>query len=216
MLEDLSGVISLILISLNYVFRKATGRRNAASLPTNSQINTSNQEETTNPHHVNTPSALHPPPVPSLPSSPAPQETSSQIIPAVPPKQATPSPISQFPPTPPQHRESVPVISARRIEYSTSLRSPSEGTPNTQRPERPRLARSTSTKEVIKNYIKKETATFFGVAEDSEEQQKQIWLDRRKRLASRAYGELKEQYSVPYGRTLRPRTYGGGKLLIAS
>lgn len=51
--------------------------------------------------------------------------------------------------------------------------------------ERPVFARSTSRKEAIKNYIKKETATFFGVDEESEEGQLQKWRDRRKRLASR-------------------------------
>lgn len=51
--------------------------------------------------------------------------------------------------------------------------------------ERPRFARSTSRKEVIKNFIKRETANFFGVDEENESEQQQRWLDRRKRLASR-------------------------------
>ncbi|XP_045477432.1 inactive rhomboid protein 1 isoform X2 [Harmonia axyridis] len=61
-------------------------------------------------------------------------------------------------------------------------------------PNRPTLERSVSKKEMIKNYIKKETATFFGVGEDNEAEQHNLWLDRRKRMASRAYGPLKEEY----------------------
>lgn len=62
--------------------------------------------------------------------------------------------------------------------------------------ERPRFARSTSRKEVIKNFIKRETANFFGVDEENESEQQQRWLDRRKRLASRKYGPLKEDYQI--------------------
>jgi hypothetical protein len=35
---------------------------------------------------------------------------------------------------------------------------------------------------------------FFGVDETSEEEQHARWLDRRKRLAARRYGSLKEEY----------------------
>lgn len=83
-----------------------------------------------------------------------------------------------------------------------------------QQHHRPRFTRSQSTKEVIKNYIKKETANFFGVSLETEEEQAQVWRERRLRLASRAYGELKDEYTVPYGRqTRRPRTFGGGTYL---
>ncbi|XP_022903463.2 inactive rhomboid protein 1 isoform X1 [Onthophagus taurus] len=68
-----------------------------------------------------------------------------------------------------------------RVNYSQSER-------------RPRIVRSTSRKEVIRNFIKKETANFFGVDEENENEQQQRWLDRRKRLASRTYGPLKEDY----------------------
>ncbi|XP_044758654.1 inactive rhomboid protein 1 [Coccinella septempunctata] len=73
---------------------------------------------------------------------------------------------------------------SRGVNYSQSERIPN----------RPALERSVSKKEMIKNYIKKETATFFGVGEDNEAEQHNIWLDRRKRMASRAYGPLKEEY----------------------
>jgi hypothetical protein len=47
------------------------------------------------------------------------------------------------------------------------------------------------------SYIRRETAVFFGVEESSEEKQQAIWLDRRKRLAVRKYGSLKEEYLSP-------------------
>jgi len=54
--------------------------------------------------------------------------------------------------------------------------------------------RSTSKKEAIKNFIKRETSMFFGLDEEFEEIEKLKWLDRRKRLAARKYGELKNEY----------------------
>lgn len=63
----------------------------------------------------------------------------------------------------------------RPIGYSQSERIPN----------RPPLNRSVSRKEFIKNYIKKETANFFGVDEENENEQQMRWLDRRKRMACR-------------------------------
>lgn len=40
------------------------------------------------------------------------------------------------------------------------------------------------------SYIKRETATFFGVDEETESLERQRWLDRRRRMASRKYGAL--------------------------
>ncbi|XP_050058625.1 inactive rhomboid protein 1 isoform X1 [Aphis gossypii] len=54
--------------------------------------------------------------------------------------------------------------------------------------------RSTSKTEAVKNFIKRETAMFFGLDEEFEETEKLKWLDRRKRLATRKYGELKNEY----------------------
>ncbi|KAG5865146.1 hypothetical protein JTB14_004984 [Gonioctena quinquepunctata] len=65
----------------------------------------------------------------------------------------------------------------RPIAYSQSERIPNR--------ERPPLNRSMSKKEIIKNYIRKETANFFGVDEENENQQQLRWLDRRKRMACR-------------------------------
>jgi hypothetical protein len=56
----------------------------------------------------------------------------------------------------------------------------------------------------VLSYIKRETAVFFGVEESSEEEQQARWLDRRKRLAIRKYGSLKEEYLSP-ATSPRPR-----------
>ncbi|XP_011502728.1 PREDICTED: uncharacterized protein LOC105366102 [Ceratosolen solmsi marchali] len=63
--------------------------------------------------------------------------------------------------------------------------------------QRSRLYRNQSRTEAIKNYIKRETATFFGVNEESEAVEKQKWLDRRRRMALRKYGTLLPQYRPP-------------------
>ncbi|XP_058809114.1 inactive rhomboid protein 1 isoform X2 [Phymastichus coffea] len=60
-----------------------------------------------------------------------------------------------------------------------------------------KLRRSQSRTEAIKNYIKRETATFFGVDEETEASEKQKWLDRRRRMASRKYGALLPEYRAP-------------------
>lgn len=44
------------------------------------------------------------------------------------------------------------------------------------------------------SFIKRETAMFFGLDEEYEDTEKLKWLDRRKRLATRKYGELRNEY----------------------
>lgn len=78
----------------------------------------------------------------------------------------------------------------KRVNYSQSERVPNR--------DRPPLNRSTSKKEMIKNYIKKETANFFGVDEENEDEEQKRWLDRRKRMASRTMGPLKDEYALTY------------------
>ncbi|XP_011699179.1 PREDICTED: inactive rhomboid protein 1 [Wasmannia auropunctata] len=63
--------------------------------------------------------------------------------------------------------------------------------------QRPRLRRNQSRTEAIRNYIKRETAQFFGVDEESEASEKQRWLDRRRRMASRKYGALVPEHRPP-------------------
>lgn len=59
--------------------------------------------------------------------------------------------------------------------------------PVTRRP----VTRGYSTKDQIKNYVKRETALFFGVEENQQEEQSQLWHQRRLRLAERRYGPLR-------------------------
>ncbi|XP_025157717.1 uncharacterized protein LOC105191272 [Harpegnathos saltator] len=63
--------------------------------------------------------------------------------------------------------------------------------------QRPRLRRNLSRTEAIRNYIRRETAQFFGVDEESEALEKQRWLDRRRRMASRKYGALVPEHRPP-------------------
>lgn len=44
--------------------------------------------------------------------------------------------------------------------------------------------------------IRKETAVFFGVEESKDEEEQARWLDRRKRLAARRYGSLKDESQI--------------------
>ncbi|XP_034942299.1 inactive rhomboid protein 1 isoform X2 [Chelonus insularis] len=79
---------------------------------------------------------------------------------------------------------SAPATSRPGVQVNTSIStSASTG-------QRPKLKRNISRTETIRNYIKKETAKFFGVDEETEAAEKQRWLDRRRRFASRMYGEL--------------------------
>lgn len=55
---------------------------------------------------------------------------------------------------------------------------------------RPKLSRS----ETLKRYVRKNTASFFGLDEESAPESCQRWTLRRKRLLSRRYGEIKDQY----------------------
>ncbi|KAH8037076.1 hypothetical protein HPB51_008500 [Rhipicephalus microplus] len=52
---------------------------------------------------------------------------------------------------------------------------------------RPKLSRS----ETIKRYVRKNTASFFGLDEESAPESCQRWTLRRKRLLSKRYGEIK-------------------------
>ncbi|GFG40974.1 hypothetical protein Cfor_02952, partial [Coptotermes formosanus] len=62
---------------------------------------------------------------------------------------------------------------------------------------RPALGRSLSKTEAFRNLVRRETAVFFGVEESKEEEQQARWLDRRKRLAARRYGSLKDECLYP-------------------
>lgn len=136
-------------------------------------------------------------PSPSTAQSPSPTipvaEVEEQPPPAAEPAPIVkPTPVVQraisLPAPPPSERyQQEPTI--RRIDYSQSERIPNR--------ERPKFARSASRKEAIKNFIKKETANFFGVDEDTEVDQQLRWLDRRKRLASRYVSQTFTSQYIP-------------------
>lgn len=136
----------------------------------------------------------------------APQQQQQQPSQPSPPQQRTTTPVPEDASTsepkqsePPELRHpqhSPPSVKAPPVQRAVSL--PATSLPERSRiqnrlgytqserlPNRPPLNRSFSRKEMIKNYIKKETATFFGVDEESEEKQQRRWLDRRIRMASR-------------------------------
>ncbi|CAH1154376.1 unnamed protein product [Phaedon cochleariae] len=85
---------------------------------------------------------------------------------------------------------------ARPLAYSQSER---VGGARGVASEVPPLERSVSRRgEAIKRYIRKETANFFGVGEEEESGEQQLrWLDRRKRMACRTMGPLKDEYCTP-------------------
>ncbi|XP_043485028.1 inactive rhomboid protein 1 isoform X3 [Leptopilina heterotoma] len=63
--------------------------------------------------------------------------------------------------------------------------------------QRSRLRRNPSRTDAIRNYIKRETAIFFGIDEESENSERQRWLDRRRRMATRRYGPLLPEHKPP-------------------
>ncbi|XP_051156675.1 inactive rhomboid protein 1 isoform X2 [Leptopilina boulardi] len=63
--------------------------------------------------------------------------------------------------------------------------------------QRSRLRRNPSRTDVIRNYIKRETAIFFGIDEESENSERQRWLERRRRMACRRYGPLLPEHKPP-------------------
>ncbi|RXG72692.1 Inactive rhomboid protein 1 [Armadillidium vulgare] len=54
------------------------------------------------------------------------------------------------------------------------------------------LSRTMSRKEQLKKFMKKEAKEFFGLDDESESKQKSKWEDKRRRLASRKYGPLRD------------------------
>ncbi|XP_049772143.1 inactive rhomboid protein 1 [Schistocerca cancellata] len=59
-----------------------------------------------------------------------------------------------------------------------------------------RLEPPLSRTEIVKQFIKRETAVFFGVEESVEEEQRLRWLERRKRLAARKWGQLRPEFAA--------------------
>lgn len=104
-------------------------------------------------------------------------------------------PLDTTPARSPSGHQSVGVTLERSISAPASSQHSVGARPQEQG--RPTLGRSQSKTEVLKNLIRKETAVFFGVEESKEDEQKARWLDRRKRLAARQYGCVKDEYLCP-------------------
>ncbi|KAK8395160.1 hypothetical protein O3P69_006125 [Scylla paramamosain] len=121
---------------------------------------------------------------PSLPSAAVRQHGQPQAHP--PPNQHQ----HQF--SPPAHPQSM--SSANTMTTSTTTTTATSAAPK----QPPTLSRSLSRKEQVKAYVKKETKEFFGLDETSEDNQRQRWQDKRKRLASRKYGQLKDQTNTTH------------------
>lgn len=90
-----------------------------------------------------------------------------------------------------QHRVPPP---AAAMSMSTSTTAADPNSTSTS-PPRPRLERSETRTELVKRFIRRETAVFFGVEESVEDEQRTRWLERRKRLASRKWGQLRAEFS---------------------
>ncbi|XP_066588162.1 inactive rhomboid protein 1 isoform X3 [Prorops nasuta] len=82
-----------------------------------------------------------------------------------------------------------PVIQSTPSTASTSATTPTART---------KFKRTTSRTEAVRKYIVKETAKFFGVDEETEEEEMERWLNRRRRMAIRQFGGLVPEHRPPY------------------
>uniref|UniRef100_A0A0P5Q7N8 Rhomboid 5 (RHBDF2), mRNA protein n=1 Tax=Daphnia magna TaxID=35525 RepID=A0A0P5Q7N8_9CRUS len=73
------------------------------------------------------------------------------------------------------------------------------------------LSRSLSRTEAVKEYFKQSAATFFGLDESKESELRQRWEDRRRRLAERRCGTLRESCSHDEGLESRDLVDGHGR-----
>lgn len=66
---------------------------------------------------------------------------------------------------------------------------PPEPTPPPAQEDDVRLRRAHTV--AVRDYLKRETQTFFGVQRDNEREQRRLWYERRRRHAARALGDLR-------------------------
>ncbi|KAK4293054.1 hypothetical protein Pmani_034216 [Petrolisthes manimaculis] len=85
-----------------------------------------------------------------------------------------------------------PPLSQNVVPPPQAVPSNTQPPTSTAKPRLPSSATTLTRKEQVKAYVKKETHEFFGLCETSEEDQRQRWQSKRKRLASRKYGQLKD------------------------
>ncbi|XP_055544452.1 inactive rhomboid protein 1-like [Wyeomyia smithii] len=145
---------------------------------------------------------LQQPPAPQQPMQPPP------AVQSVPPQQLIPQQVPQMQLQSAQSA-SPPLVSASPASVSlpgpsmSAQHSPpvSESPASTLqrnaqlifRPSAPSISR----KQRVKEYMKHETAKFFGVDDLNEEYERHKWEDRQKRFAYRRFGQLKDEYDFP-------------------
>ncbi|XP_064071946.1 inactive rhomboid protein 1 isoform X2 [Vanessa tameamea] len=96
--------------------------------------------------------------------------------------QSSPGPAATAPPLPPP-------ASPPRIVSAPVPQPPPEPIPQPAHEDGVRLRRAHTV--AVRDYLKRETQTFFGVQRDNETEQRRLWYERRRRHAARALGDLR-------------------------
>ncbi|XP_037093859.1 inactive rhomboid protein 2-like [Pollicipes pollicipes] len=77
----------------------------------------------------------------------------------------------------------------------------------------PPLQHQTSRVDRVKSYMKRGTKQFFGLDEECDDENQCRWLERRRRLAAKAYGRLKDDPSDALPQVVDPYGVRGGRQL---
>ncbi|XP_045529091.1 inactive rhomboid protein 2 isoform X1 [Pieris brassicae] len=97
--------------------------------------------------------------------------------------QNSPGPAASAPPLP------APASPPRIVSVPPVPQLPSEQNPPPAQEDGVRLRRAHTV--AVRNYLKRETQTFFGVQKDNEREQRRLWHERRRRHAARTLGDLR-------------------------
>ncbi|XP_058823262.1 inactive rhomboid protein 1-like [Topomyia yanbarensis] len=137
---------------------------------------------------------MQPPPPPAVQTVPpqqmipqqAPQMQQQPAQPSQPQQMSAPvAPVSLPGPSMPTHSPPVSESPASTLQRNAQ---------QIYRPTGPNMSR----KQRIKEYMKHETAKFFGVDNLNEDYERLKWEDRQKRFAFRRFGQLKDEYDFAY------------------
>ncbi|XP_045487212.1 inactive rhomboid protein 1 [Pieris rapae] len=97
--------------------------------------------------------------------------------------QNSPGPAASAPPLP------APASPPRIVSVPPGPQLPSEQSPQEAQEDGVRLRRAHTV--AVRDYLKRETQTFFGVQKDNEREQRRLWHERRRRHAARTLGDLR-------------------------
>lgn len=97
--------------------------------------------------------------------------------------QSSPGPPAAAPSIPP------PASPPRTVSAPPQPQPPPEPIPPPAQEDGVRLRRAHTV--AVRDYLKRETQTFFGVQRDNEREQRRLWYERRRRHAARALGDLR-------------------------